>query len=61
MCNSKGCKGMSRLYLGLDRGVRDGQDVSSSGYRCEYMVWLNLFQNRSVIVKTGGIWVSMGV
>jgi hypothetical protein len=33
--------------------------VSRSGYGCEYMVWLNLGQNKSVIVKTGCIWDSL--
>jgi hypothetical protein len=38
-----------------------GLPVSRLGYGCEYMVWLNLGQNRSVIVKTVCIWVSMVV
>jgi hypothetical protein len=38
-----------------------GLAVSRLGYGCEYIVFLNLGQNRNVMVKTGCIWVSMGV
>jgi hypothetical protein len=40
---------------------RTGLAVSWSVYGCEYMGWLNLGQNRSVIVLTDCILVSMGV
>jgi hypothetical protein len=47
------------MYLGQDMFVVYGLAVSRSGYGCEYMVWLNLVQNRSVMDKTSCIWVRM--
>jgi hypothetical protein len=35
--------------------------VSRSGYGCEYMGWLNLVQEKIVMVWTGCIWVSIWV
>jgi hypothetical protein len=37
-----------------------GLAVSRLGYGFEYMVCLNLGQIRSVMIKTGCIWVNMG-
>jgi hypothetical protein len=52
---------MGRLYLSQDMCMKYGLVVSRSGCGCEDMGWLNVGQNRSVMVWTGCILVSMRV